>query len=521
VERARRRPGDRHPAFSALSDEVVTVFIRDYFRRAADRKLSLEGARPAADVNAVDEVPCSTWFCPRQHLRPAPAETIAAGPPDGHPPQLPLTVVEGKESGVQPGFVARDAAGRRYLIKFDPVGYPGLATGAEIVGSRLFHAAGYNVAGSQPLELTAGDIDIAPDATYKLSRAAERRFTRDHLTIVLSKSAREADGGFRAVAVPWIAGDKIGAFDMQGRRKDDPNDLIPHQDRRSLRASLLLFAWLNVSDASAINTLDSFVDDGGRHFVRHYFIDFGCGLGSETNRLKGVYHGRERLLEGNRMLAALGTLGWYQRPWQRDQQVWTAEAGVPPALGWLYPVEDWRPEEFRTALKVPAHQRMTAADAYWGAKLVTSFTDADLHAVVAAARYDATAAALIEKALEVRRDRIGQRYLLAVAPLESPVLDTGGLCFDDLAIERGFRAAADVRYQFRITTADGHELVRGESAAQGPHTCLALPPQSADYLIVAVSAVAGTGAPSRPTRFHLRWRPAEGRLAVVGIEREG
>ena len=40
----------------------------------------LEGRLPAQDVNAADEVPCSTWFCARNHLRPMSAGEIAAGP---------------------------------------------------------------------------------------------------------------------------------------------------------------------------------------------------------------------------------------------------------------------------------------------------------------------------------------------------------------------------------------------------------------------------------------------------------
>jgi hypothetical protein len=78
----------------------------------------------------------------------------------------------------------------------------------------------------------------------------------------------------------------LGAFDMFGQRGDDPNDRIPHQDRRSLRASFVLIAWLNIEDASAINTLDSYVEEGGRRFVRHYFIDFGDSLGSASVRLR-------------------------------------------------------------------------------------------------------------------------------------------------------------------------------------------------------------------------------------------
>ena len=48
----------------------VTLIMRDGLANEVDRILALEGRRPARDVNALDEVPCSTWYCPRNHLQP-------------------------------------------------------------------------------------------------------------------------------------------------------------------------------------------------------------------------------------------------------------------------------------------------------------------------------------------------------------------------------------------------------------------------------------------------------------------
>ena len=56
-----------------------------------------------------------------------------------------MKAVSGKELGTQPGFWIRDQAGRRYLLKFDPRGYPDLATGAELVSSKILYALGWNV----------------------------------------------------------------------------------------------------------------------------------------------------------------------------------------------------------------------------------------------------------------------------------------------------------------------------------------------------------------------------------------
>ena len=69
------------PAPNHLQTLETALTLRDSVANEADRILALEGRLPAEDVNAADEVPCSTWFCARNHLRPMSAEEIAAGPP--------------------------------------------------------------------------------------------------------------------------------------------------------------------------------------------------------------------------------------------------------------------------------------------------------------------------------------------------------------------------------------------------------------------------------------------------------
>jgi hypothetical protein len=423
---------------------------------------------------------------------------------------------------VAPGFVVRDARGRKYLVKLDPVGHAGLASSAEVMACRLFHGAGYHVAGAFAIDVRDQDLRIRPDARIQLSGAAERPFTAERLSVLLRGGARTEGGALRAVAVPWIAGKVLGSFDMFGQRADDPNDRIPHQDRRSLRASYLMIAWLNIEDASAINTLDSYVEEGGRRFVRHYFIDFGDSLGSASVRVKGVFHGREHLLELHRMFLAAFSLGLYRRPWQEDAPAWRAAGGGPPDAGWLFPVDGWRPEEFRTGRKNPAHLRMTARDAYWGAKVVTSFSDAQIAALLEAARYRPESAALVGHALRVRRDRIGARFLATQTALEGPAVSADGraLCFEDLAVARGYRAPAAVRYRLMVRDPQGRIVQQAELPAEGSRSCLPLGDVSrTTYLVASVATVSG-GQVAPAARVHLRLRPAESRLVVVGLERD-
>jgi hypothetical protein len=58
------------PERLGLEDEKLARLFRLFVTSEADRALSFEPPRPAEDVNALDEVPCSTWFCPRNHVAP-------------------------------------------------------------------------------------------------------------------------------------------------------------------------------------------------------------------------------------------------------------------------------------------------------------------------------------------------------------------------------------------------------------------------------------------------------------------
>jgi len=536
----------RPPADTDLVDQDVTLVLRDSLAGEVDYHLTREGRRPARDVNALDEVPCSTWFCPRNHLQAMSPAEVAIGPP-ATPPRPPFRIMKGKARGSALGFEVIDAAGRKFLLKPDVAGHRGMASAAEVVGDRIFHAAGYSVPGSFVLDVNpATDLTLDPAATFILYEVERRPLTAERLRDQLAQSARGADGRIRAVAVSWLPGKIVGAFDMIGRRADDPNDRIPHEQRRSLRASRLLFAWLAVLDAGTLNTLDSYVEERDRRFVRHYFIDFGAGLGSSTTRAKGPQQGHEYLVEVGRSLAALGALGFYQRPYQRQRESWWRLAEEQPEIGW-FTAEDFDPDEYRSGRKVPAHRRMTDRDAYWGAKLVTSFSDEQIAAVVAQTQLPLVEEIYLTRALRMRRDIIGRRYLRAATAVEGPYVAAAGraLCFDDLAIARGYAAAGEVRYDVAITDESGRPrgaysarptaaitmgtlggspnppaMARGEQSSPTRHaiTCVPLPSAGGDYRVVEVRTVfpgeTETSRPARAARVHLAG------TSILGLERD-
>ena len=71
------------------------------------------------------------------------------------------------------------------------------------------------------------------------------------LDAILGRVECGNDGRWRAISSRFLPGKPIGPFDYKGRRPDDPNDSIDHEDRRELRG-LRLFAALRPCFCSGI-----------------------------------------------------------------------------------------------------------------------------------------------------------------------------------------------------------------------------------------------------------------------------
>ena len=517
------------PQANHLQELMIALMVRDSLANEADRLLALEGKTAARDVNALDEVPCSTWFCPRNHRRPMTIDEIVAGPP-GFAPRPPFKITKGKHLGSAGGFQVKDADGHKFMLKFDIAGHPGLANAGEMIGSRIFHAAGYNVPGAFALDVRPGDFTVDPKATFEIFRVQKRPLTEALAKATLARVAHRDDGRIPAVAVPWIPGTILGGFDMLGVRAGDSNDRIPHQHRRSLRASWVLFAWLSILDPSSINTIDSYAERDGRRFVRHYFFDFGCAFGSATSYEQGIQQDGEYNVEVARTLASLLSLGFYRRPFQDRRDEYQRLMAENPAVGY-FPAETFDPDTFRTNQRIPSHMRLTERDAYWGAKLVTSFSDEQIAAIVSTARLPPADEARVDHALRVRRDIIGRRYLRAVSAIENPTMAPDGtrVCFEDLTLARGYAQPAEVRYAVEIEDGLGNRLAAFEQEANGPSACVSIgdtATHASGYRVVTVRSrfIGPAGREgnhvAKASRLHLRWRENDGRFVLVGLERD-
>jgi hypothetical protein len=363
--------------------------------------------REAANVDENDQVRLpSTWWQPRIGFRNVTVAQMMNGPGPGTGPVGRWTVTKAKTQGVTPGFEIKDERGDKYVIKLDPPGAPGLATGPDVIGSRLFWAAGYNVPDNCIAHFRLEQLDISPKATYEDWRGQKKQLTKTYLTEVLAKTDHESDGSYRCLASAYLKGKPLGPFHYNGRRPDDPEDEIPHELRRELRGFWTVCAWLNHADSRGPNTLDMWVNEGGRSFVRHYLIDFGSILGSSATPIERDYStGSEYYIDYGTMTRNIVTAGLAPPRWEnvRDPHI--------PAVGFIeskeFDAEHWKPD-----LPNPAFDDRTDRDARWGARIVAGFSDDHIRAAVAMAQYpDPRAAAYLTQVLIERRDKIVAHWL--------------------------------------------------------------------------------------------------------------
>jgi len=244
------------------------------------------GPVEAANVNALDEVPDSTWYTNRHARRRLSAEALAQGPNRGHPPAEdgPLVILSGKALGMTPGFVMRDTKNDSYVVKFDPPDYPDMATGAELVCSKIMWALGWNVPEYYLFDLDERRLTIAPNATGKDPWGRKVPITEETLHRLLQRAYHMRDGKMRVLASRLVPGTTKGSPPLIGVRRDDPNDTVRHEDRRDLRGLRTAAAFISFTDGRRGNLLDSFVPDSPEHgsagHMVHYVLDFSSGFGA-------------------------------------------------------------------------------------------------------------------------------------------------------------------------------------------------------------------------------------------------
>ncbi len=388
---------------------------------------------PAKNTNTIDEVPDSSWFTNRILARPVSIDQAVRGPLTGDGPAPGMwKVIRPKTAGTAPGFTMQDSRGDVWFVSFDGKGYPEAATGAIMVANKIFWTLGYWQVENYLISVRPENLTIDKEARIKVQSGKRRPMRESDLDDVFRRSERSKDGSFRAVAGKALPGKVLGGFKYVDTRPDDPNDVIPHEHRRELRALKVFGAWTNLTDMKANNTLDVVIQENGRNIVRHYLQDVGSTFGTGSVTPHDYEEGWEYLFDGRPALMRLITLGFYIRPWQM------ALYDEYPAIG-RFEAEEFDPTVWKPRVPNAAFVRARPEDNFWAARRVMAFSEPMIRSIVKTAQFsDPAAEKLMADVLIGRRNKIGAAYLIPINPIVDFALDESGtLTFENAAVAAG------------------------------------------------------------------------------------
>jgi len=452
------------------------------FFRPLSEMVGITTSGESVNVNSLDEVPDSSWFTNRLGVRPVSLDELRLNEckkevlldPD-HAPDGSWLIDQGKTSGSTPGFRINVPGKGKYLVKVEATGLPERQVAATVIGEAVYYAAGYNATCEQALLVRPSVFKLKPGL-----RAAHGNFgdyydfDQKAVDDLFAKSNKHG-GKLRISASAWVPGYITQQFRYEGTRSDDPNDVVPHQDRRELRASRLISAWIDHFDSREGNSLETWVTDvkGGPpdaspgHLV-HIMMGTSAALGSSwdwdpiSRRLGYSY-----VVDWGDMATDFVTLGTVTHVWETTQRTPGHE------MFGYFNVRDFDPERWKNEYPNRAFSQMTERDAAWMARILARFTPRMVRTLAEMAELEDPANTdYLESVLEGRLEKILERYLTRVSPITGVHVEgTSVLCGGDLAEWRGLREASAFRYTARVLGGGWLKVER----RPGARICVALP----------------------------------------------
>lgn len=484
--------------------------------RRVGNLVGLVDHRQADNVNALDEVPHSSWYTNRHFLRRMSQSELYDGPGVAHPDTTGMwEIYAGKFEGGTAGFTIKDARGDLYLLKFDSMGNNEMGSAAEVIATKILHASGYNVPQNSIVYFRPEILEIGERARVPDGAGGKRPMKPEDLQTILRKITVQPDGRLRCVASKFLSGVPVGIFNYHGVRDDDPNDLVHHQHRRELRGLRVIGSWMNDADRRAANTLDMYVTDSqGRKYVKHHLIDMGSTFGSNNLMPHKPKYGNEYVWDPGNVGKSLVALGLFFEPWNDPLPMPFPELGY-------FENATFKPDKWVPTYPNPAFERCTGRDGYWGAKIVMSFTDEDIATCVSAGQYSNGAAAQeLTRLLIERRNLIGRYWFGRVNPLDKFRMDSEGLAFEDLAVLGDLAQKAHTVYEYTFLDHRGRALgISGKTQPGVMHVPVSPNFEPDRFYAIRLRTQRNQGKWSLPTTLHFYvWK--NGKRQIVRVERE-
>jgi hypothetical protein len=459
------------------------------FRPLSDA-LAVRSSAEAVNVNSLDEVPDSSWFTNRIDMITVGELKRGACRPDqmldaDASPDGSWVIDKGKLDGSTPGFRIVVPGKGKYMLKIeDKTDQPERQSAAAVIGAAAFWAAGYNAECEQIVYVRPSLLKLTPNLRSRANFEPERAFDQKALDNLVKKSVMR-DGKYRMSASAWMPGYAIGPYRYEGTRKDDPNDVVPHEDRRDLRGMRVLAAWLGRTDGREANSFDTWFADNPKKpesspgVVVHYAFDESEVLGGDwpwappeiAARLGSSY-----LIDWGDIGRDFVTLGAKVRPWEDLKPVKGHE------LFGYYELDHFDPEKWKNEYPNVAWSRMTERDAAWMARILSHVSPEMIHALAQMADFsDPAQTTYIEHVMAGRLDRVLERWLTRLSPIGDLRIEGNDLCGVDMAEMRGLRPPTSFRYTAR-TKNEAFAITR---APQG-RICLALRHGSEQYVRIEI-----------------------------------
>ncbi len=435
-------------------------------------------------------------------------------------PDETWTVFKGKSQGLTPGFEILDSKGDRYVIKLDPVGVPELSTGAEAIATKIFYAIGYNTPENYIVRFDPDNFAIREGTQVEDTFGDEQALTEWRLRRMIRRVPRAEDGTIRVTASKYIRGTPIGPFRYYETRSDDPNDIISHEDRRELRGLRLFAAWTNHDDTRAQNTQSTWIEEDGRHFVRHYLLDFGSTFGSGSVDMQFPNLSFTYWLDFGEVKR--NTFGFGFRVPKYRHVKW-------PSYPEYQAVGRWEGEAFdclgwRNDYPNPAFVRMMPRDAFWAAKIIMRFTREELSAIVNTGEYgNPDVARYFLDVLVQRQTKCGEAGINRTNPLDDFRLTGRYMEFTNVSQAHGF-VDSETEYSLSWSLFDNRTGAREalRSAVTQSQTRSELPERPRkgpdDFLLAELRSI-NTDFPHWDAPITVYLRPVGGGYRIVGVDR--
>lgn len=525
------KDGDDKPFPRALPEDSESDFANAadvILLRPIAHAFLFERGGEARNVNSLDEVPDSTWY----QNRTVTPEQLERGTCPEEMPEPPFTIRSSKTGGATPGFAVKDARGNKYMIKRDATldTQHEIGTAADSIVSRLYWAIGFNAPCNNVIFIDDKDLVIDEKSTETSPIGKKRPLKPEKVKDLLLSGTRRADGKLRVSASRFIDGEPVGTWRTEGTRDDDPNDVIPHEDRRELRGERFLAAWVNHWDSRGPNSFDTFkrTPDKKGGYVVHYFIDFSDSLGANPMRTKWTEPrmGFTTVSNAPTIAADALTFGLIRRPWDEvkmDPRF--------PNLGY-YDIEHFEPLNYSPQTPLVRWARAQDTDLAWMARKLARMTLSHVQVAAKQGRWSnpAEEARLVEIMMG-RRAKILRASFAKTSPLADLTMKgPSRFCATDLGITTGMSPAVAVSYTLELR--QGESLDRadtvpaiqrttetGQLCVELPHFAAAGLPDDSAARYATLDVKRADGAEKTTLRAHFYdLGPGRGH-ALAGVER--